>query len=224
VFKRVKKLIWIIAGLALVGFLIYRQDDRLSTQRITEYEEARQNVELQGRQDVEPSDDGVVGAHDQGDVNQGHVHSDLRQQIETFIHLYYDWNYAGLTGLHLHDFVSEQFFEHIAHDIGHHAHVHDHEQKDDYFVMMEATAYVTDLEIYTLLDEDIFNNIDVMVTFDVLYDITAETRGVRMNAANAFTVRDHLITNVLPNIIVERTMDAGDALREAQELLESLID
>ena len=61
-------------------------------------------------------------------------------------------------------------------------------------------------------------------TFDVLYDVAAETRGVRMNAANAFTVRDHLITSVLPNIIVERTMDAETALREAQTLLESLID
>ena len=190
-----KKLIWIIAGLALVGFLIYRQDDRLSTQRITEYEEARQNVELQGRQDVEPSDDGVVGAHDQGDVNQGHVHSDLRQQIETFIHLYYDWNYAGLTGLHLHDFVSEQFFEHIAHDLGHHAHVHDHEQKDDYFVMMEATAYVTDLEIYTLLDEDIFNNIDVMVTFDVLYDISGQEPFSRSIVVHLGINRDDLRIN-----------------------------
>ena len=61
-------------------------------------------------------------------------------------------------------------------------------------------------------------------TFDVLYDIAAETTGVRMNAENAFTVRDHLITSVLPNIIVERTQDAETALREAQELLESLID
>jgi len=61
-------------------------------------------------------------------------------------------------------------------------------------------------------------------TFDVLYDIATETTGVRMNAANAFTVRDHIVTNVLPNIIVERTMDAETALREAQELLETLID
>lgn len=60
--------------------------------------------------------------------------------------------------------------------------------------------------------------------FDVLYDIADETSGVRMNAENAFTVRDHLIVNVLPNIIVENSQDAESALIEAQELLESLID
>ena len=61
-------------------------------------------------------------------------------------------------------------------------------------------------------------------TFDVLYDIAAETTGIRVNAPNAFMVRDHLITTVLPNTIVEHTQDAETALREAQELLENLID
>lgn len=61
-------------------------------------------------------------------------------------------------------------------------------------------------------------------TFDVLYDIADETSGVRFNAPNAFTVRDHLIVNVLPNIIIERSQDAESALIEAQQLLEGLID
>lgn len=61
-------------------------------------------------------------------------------------------------------------------------------------------------------------------TFDVLYEIANETSGVRLNAPNAFTVRDHLIVNVLPNIIVERSQDAKLALTEAQQVLESLID
>ena len=61
-------------------------------------------------------------------------------------------------------------------------------------------------------------------TFDVLYDIADETTGIRVNAANAFTVRDHIIAQILPNVIVERIMDAETALIEAQELLESMID
>lgn len=60
--------------------------------------------------------------------------------------------------------------------------------------------------------------------FDVLRDISAETAGVRFSAENAFIIRDYIITNVLPNVIVERNIDAETALRQAQASLLNIIN
>jgi len=60
--------------------------------------------------------------------------------------------------------------------------------------------------------------------FDVLRDVSAETAGVRFSAENAFVVRDRLNTNILPNVIVERNMDAATALIEAQQFLLSYLN
>ena len=57
--------------------------------------------------------------------------------------------------------------------------------------------------------------------FDVLRDIADETSAVRFSGANAFIVRDYINVNILPNVIVENTMDARTALIEGQAELEA---
>ena len=57
------------------------------------------------------------------------------------------------------------------------------------------------------------------VVIDVLRDVSAETSAVVFSGENAFVVRDFINVNILPNVIVERNVDAETALRDAQATL-----
>jgi arabinosaccharide transport system substrate-binding protein len=55
--------------------------------------------------------------------------------------------------------------------------------------------------------------------FDLLFDIQAETAGIRRVQANAFEIRDHIVINVKPNVIGEPLVSPADALNDAQATL-----
>lgn len=166
-----KKVLWILAGVLVIGFLIYRDNNDEHVEMFDGFKRNQVNhIEIYDRDSNDEMPSTQLGHDD--DVND--IESDLREQIETFINLYYDWNYAGLTGLHLHDFVSDHFFDNVASELAHYEQVHSHDHGDEYFVVSEATADIMDLVIFTMFEENESNDIDVIVTFDVFYDIPGQ--------------------------------------------------
>jgi len=59
--------------------------------------------------------------------------------------------------------------------------------------------------------------------FSTLLEVQAETGAIRTVQPNAFTVREHIIQFIMPNVIRDNLQTPADALREAQEILEAQI-
>jgi len=169
------KKLGIIVGVLIFGFLLYRSINDPTQQLLEETSDQEIiTVTPQNHNQIEDVPRHVVnqGLGIDEEIGNDVLSHTLREQIETFIRLYYDWNYAGMTGLALHEFVTDQFAYHVASELGDlQAHVHDHDHEHDDFVMPHATAYIVDLEIYVLVADDRWGQQEVIVTFDIYYDI-----------------------------------------------------
>ena len=94
-------------------------------------------------------------------MSQGATHkTSLNERIETFIHLFYDWNYAKLNEKNLEEYVTFTFFQAIS----------DHE--DEYSLLNESRVDIYILQIYLPIDKDESStSLNVMVDFLATYNI-----------------------------------------------------
>jgi len=60
--------------------------------------------------------------------------------------------------------------------------------------------------------------------FDTLLELQDETSAIRSSAENSSVIRDHFITNVLPNVISQPDLTPEAALKNADELLNAEFD
>jgi|GEM_PF-7014132 len=92
-----------------------------------------------------------------------HLVFGLEEQIETFIHLYYDWNYAHLFDKKLDDYVTSRFYDHMKKDSE-----EDYYEEEEIHLMSEVQVEIENLRIYRPFDNEIK---EVLVQFDAFYTV-----------------------------------------------------
>lgn len=167
-----KKMILVIVSVLVVitGFFTFRDQNSESVGNETSddasYREETERVNSKNERDK------VVEGDNAPPLSTDPIFDEsiLMEHIETFINLYYDWNYSRTHDVFLEDYVTDEFFENITENIGISGEYVDGEE-DDAFFNFDALVEIGILNIYVPISFTPSRNFDVLVEFDVLVDV-----------------------------------------------------